>query len=143
MEPPEIAYPKKADTDANYLALARMLLENRRKHQLTIAIATHDEALIKRIEQDARYLGLSKDDYEVQFLYGIKSEEQERLVKEGHSVRVLINYGSYWFPWYVRRLAERPANVFFVLKNLISLRKSPTVADSREPVATETHGCVV
>ncbi len=119
MEPANIAYPKKADVDANYFTLAKMLLANIKKNGATVGIATHDKVLIKKIQQEAAAQGLAKSDYEFQLLYGIQSEEQLRLAREGYRMRVLISYGSYWFPWYVRRLAERPANVFFVLKNLL------------------------
>jgi proline dehydrogenase len=119
MEPANIAYPKKADVDANYFALAKMLLANVRKNGVTVGIATHDKVLIKKIQQEAEAQGLAKSDYEFQLLYGIQSDEQMRLAREGYRMRVLISYGSYWFPWYVRRLAERPANVLFILKNLV------------------------
>ncbi len=119
MEPANIAYPKKADVDANYLTLAKMLLANVKKNGVIVGIATHDKVLIKKIQEEAQAQGLAKNDYEFQLLYGIQSDEQMRLANEGYRMRVLISYGSYWFPWYVRRLAERPANVFFVLKNLL------------------------
>jgi len=120
LEPANIAYPKKSDVDANYLTLAKMLLANIKKHGVTLGVATHDKTLIKKIQQAAGELSLSKNDYEFQLLYGIQSAEQLRLANEGYRMRVLISYGSYWFPWYLRRLAERPANVWFVLKNLFS-----------------------
>ncbi len=119
MEPANIAYPKKADVDANYFTLAKMLLANVKKNGVTVGIATHDTVLIKKIQDEAAAQGLGKSDYEFQLLYGIQSGEQLRLAGEGYRMRVLISYGSYWFPWYVRRLAERPANVFFVLKNML------------------------
>jgi proline dehydrogenase len=119
MEPANIAYPRKADVDANYFTLAKMLLANVKNNGVTVGIATHDTVLIKKIQEEAATQGLDKSDYEFQLLYGIQSEEQLRLAREGYHMRVLISYGSYWFPWYMRRLAERPANVFFVLKNLL------------------------
>lgn len=118
LEPADIAYPKKADVDANFFALAKMLLSNIKKHGVTLGIATHDTVLIQKVQREAANFGLSQTDYEFQLLYGIQSGEQLRLANEGYRMRVLISYGSYWFPWYVRRLAERPANVLFVLKNL-------------------------
>jgi len=118
MEPANVAYPKKADVDATYLALAKMLLANIKKNGVTLGVATHDKILIKQIQQAAAEMGLAKTDYEFQLLYGIQAEEQSRLASEGYRMRTLISYGSYWFPWYVRRLAERPANVWFVLKNI-------------------------
>jgi proline dehydrogenase len=119
MEPANIAYPRKADVDANYFTLAKMLLANVKKNGVTLGIATHDKVLIKKIQQEAEAQGLAKSDYEFQLLYGIQSDEQLRLAQAGQRIRVLISYGSYWFPWYMRRLAERPANVLFVLKNLL------------------------
>jgi proline dehydrogenase len=117
-EPAAIAYPKKSDVDKNYLALATVLLDNVIRNGVTLGIATHDKVLIRRIQHEAEQRGLSKNQYEFQLLYGIQSAEQARLADEGYRIRALISYGSYWFPWYVRRLAERPANVLFVLKNL-------------------------
>lgn len=117
-EPKEIAYPKKSDVDASYLTLARTLLSNLKSNHLTVGIATHDRNIIAQLQWEASAAGLTPADYEFQLLYGIQSAEQMRLANEGYRVRCLISYGSYWFPWYVRRLAERPANVMFVVKNL-------------------------
>jgi len=117
-EPVTLAYPKKKDVDANYLTLAKVLLANVKKQGVTVGIATHDTVLIRKVQQEAEALGLAKTDYEFQLLYGIQSEEQRRLAEAGHRVRCLISYGSFWFPWYVRRLAERPANILFAVKQL-------------------------
>ncbi len=117
-EPADIAYPKKKDVDVNYLTLARALLSKVKKQGVTVGIATHDTVLIREIQQEAGTLGLAKTDYEFQLLYGIQSNEQLRLAEAGYRVRCLISYGSFWFPWYVRRLAERPANIFFAVKQL-------------------------
>ncbi len=119
-EPPSIAFPKKADVDANYFMLATILLQNVKSKGVYAGIATHDLVLHEKIKREAERLGLSKQDYEFQMLYGIKMQEQYRLANEGYRMRNLISYGSYWFPWYVRRLAERPANVWFVVKNTFS-----------------------
>jgi len=119
-EPSSLAYRKKRDVDANYFRLARLLLEGIRDKGVTLGIATHDRVLIEKVQTEANRLGLSKADYEFQLLYGIQTETQFRLAREGYRVRVLISYGTYWFPWYVRRLAERPANVFFAIKNIWS-----------------------
>jgi len=119
-EPSSLAYRKKRDVDANYFRLARLLLEGIRDKGVTLGIATHDRVLIEKVQTEANRLGLSKADYEFQLLYGIQTETQFRLAREGYRVRVLISYGTYWFPWYVRRLAERPANVFFAVKNIWS-----------------------
>ena len=117
-EPKSVAFPNKSDVDANYMKLAKTLLAHIRSDQLTLGIATHDGNLISQIQNAAVAIGLSGKDYEYQLLYGIQTGEQKRLAEEGFRVRVLISYGSYWFPWYIRRLAERPANVWFVVKNL-------------------------
>jgi proline dehydrogenase len=117
-EPKVVAYPKKSDVDASYLKLARTLLSHLKSDHLTVGIATHDRNIIAQLQKDAESSGLKPADYEFQLLYGIQSAEQQRLASEGYRVRCLISYGSYWFPWYVRRLAERPANVMFVVKNL-------------------------
>jgi proline dehydrogenase len=120
-EPPEVAFPRKKDVDGNYFALTVQLLsEEARAARVRPAIATHDRTLIQRITEYAQSKRLSKDRLEFQMLYGIQSQEQLRLVREGWKSIVLIAYGSYWFPWYMRRLAERPANVFFVLRNLLA-----------------------
>jgi proline dehydrogenase len=96
------------------------LLMAAKEHGARLGIATHDIPLLRRIDEKSREAGIERTAYEVQMLYGIQSEEQVRLVGEGFRVRVLISYGSYWFPWYMRRLAERPANVAFVLKHLFT-----------------------
>lgn len=120
-EPPEIAYPKKSDMDENYFRLAQRLLgEEARRSGVRAAIATHDRALIRRLADWAASQGLPKDQLEFQMLYGIQRAEQVRLAEEGYRVAVLISYGSYWFPWFMRRLAERPANVLFLARNFFS-----------------------
>ena len=83
-----------------------------------VGFGTHDMRLIGRIQQAASELKAPRDAFEVQMLYGIGRGDQERLAREGYRVRVLISYGSFWFPWYMRRLAERPANVWFVIKSM-------------------------
>jgi proline dehydrogenase len=116
-EPASVAFPRKRDVDENYFALARELLsESARKAGVRAAIATHDLALVRRVAEHAAAHGAGPDAYEIQMLYGIQREAQARLAGEGYRVRVLISYGSYWFPWYMRRLAERPANVWFVVR---------------------------
>ena len=118
MEPHAIAFKKKADVDANFFKLSVMLLEHVRQGA-KLVVGTHDTRLIRSIQEEAQRMGMAKSDYEFHLLYGIQTNEQIRLAQAGFSIRVLISYGSYWFPWYVRRLAERPANVWFVLKNLV------------------------
>jgi proline dehydrogenase len=119
-EPAGIAFEKKSDVDANYIACARRLLLHT-KHGVVghvPAFATHDVAIIRHIAELAEQEGIARDRYEFQLLYGINSEEQRRLAREGFRVRVLISYGEAWFAWYMRRLAERPANVLFLVRNL-------------------------
>lgn len=120
-EPPDLAYPKKADVDENFFALAVAMLEGlSRGNGFRPVFGTHDAALIARIRAHAERAGLAARDVEVHMLYGIQRAEQARLVKDGAVVRVLIAYGAYWFPWYMRRLAERPANVWFVLRSMFA-----------------------
>ncbi len=120
-ELPKVAFPRRKDVDENYFALAkRMLGEDARAHGLRAAFATHDCKLIQRIIAYVETKKLGKDGFEFQMLYGIQREEQNRLAREGWKSIVLVAYGSYWFPWYMRRLAERPANVLFVLRNLFA-----------------------
>lgn len=121
-EPADIALQNKRDVDNNYLACADLLL-NAAKNEVigyVPAFATHDVAIIDEIISKANALGLPRDRYEFQLLYGIQQQQRKRLVRGGYRVRVLISYGSAWFAWYMRRLAERPANVYFVMKSLIS-----------------------
>ena len=120
-EPPALAYPRKKDVDENYFRLARKLLDPEvRKAGTRAGFATHDLRLIQKIEQVVQELGLPKESVEFQLLYGIQRAEQVRLAQAGYRVRVLISYGSQWFPWYMRRLAERPANLTFVIRNMFS-----------------------
>jgi len=120
-EPPEIAFPKKRDVDENYFALAQMLLSpEARRMGVRAVLATHDPRMIARITDWAAQNGLAKNQLEFAMLYGIQRAEQLRLAREGYRSDVLISYGSSWFPWYVRRLAERPANMLFVARNLFS-----------------------
>ncbi len=120
-EPPSVAYARKEQVDESYLALTRRLLgEPARRAGVRTAIATHDCNLIRRIATFADAAGLARDQYEFQVLYGIQRAELNRLVQEGYRARILIAYGTYWFPWFVRRLAERPANVWFVVRNLFA-----------------------
>ena len=120
-EPIEVAFDKKSAVDANYLACARIMLE-RAAHEVIghpPAFATHDVAVIRKITALADQIGVGRDRYEFQLLYGINTSEQLRLARAGYRVRVLISYGDAWFAWYMRRLAERPANVLFLVKNLL------------------------
>ncbi len=119
LEPPKVAFPQKRDVDENFFALARKLLgAEARSAGVHAAIATHDRKLIHRVEELARSNGLTRNDFRFQMLYGIQTAEQLRLAKDGWWSEVLISYGAFWFPWYMRRLAERPANAMFVIRNL-------------------------
>jgi proline dehydrogenase len=120
-EPPEIALAKKADVDENYFRLAQMLLSpGARRAGVRAALATHDRILIARIIDWAASQEIAKDQLEFAMLYGIQRGEQLRLAREGYRSGVLVSYGSFWFPWFMRRLAERPANVLFLVRNLFS-----------------------
>jgi len=120
-EPAEIAFPLKRDVDENYLHLAQRLLSpESRKMRVRAAMATHDRALIKKIVEWSASQGIVKANLEFQMLYGIQRAEQIRLAREGYRCNVLISYGSFWFPWFMRRLAERPANVLFLARNFFS-----------------------
>ncbi|HXW18645.1 MAG TPA: proline dehydrogenase family protein [Candidatus Acidoferrales bacterium] len=120
-EPADVAFPSKSDVDENYFRLAQTLLgADARRAGLRAAIATHDTRLIGRIQAWALADGLAKEQLEFQMLYGIQRAEQVRLAAEGYRSIVLVAYGKYWFPWYMRRLAERPANVWFLARNLFA-----------------------
>ena len=119
-EPAAIAYPDKRDVDAQYGRLAVRLLEARAQRPgVRVICGTHDMALVERITQAATRLGLARNAWEVHMLYGIRTADQLRLAASGHTVKVLISYGSAWFAWYMRRLAERPANLWFVLRSMV------------------------
>jgi proline dehydrogenase len=120
-EPPEVAYPKKQDVDENYFSLAKALMAAQAAGGcVRAAFGTHDVKLIRRLAEYASVNGLPKNNLEVQMLYGIQREEQERLAREGYRSAVLVAYGTYWYPWFVRRLAERPANLWFMARNLFA-----------------------
>jgi proline dehydrogenase len=120
-EPPDKAFPKKSDVDENYFRLAEQLLSGDARAKGVRAIfGTHDPILIRRIEDLARSSNLPPEALEFQMLYGIRRQEQQRIAKAGYRFRVLISYGDAWFPWYMRRLAERPANVLFVVRSLFA-----------------------
>ncbi len=118
-EPATVAFPKKSDVDANYFALGQVMLSPAARAAGGRAVfGTHDLELITAIRGHAQSLGLKPAQYEFHMLYGIQKPAQLRLAQDQADVRVLIAYGEYWFPWYMRRLAERPANVWFVAKSL-------------------------
>ena len=120
-EPPEIAMARKNDVDENYFRLAQMLLSPQaRSAGVRGVMATHDAKLISRIAEWAAAQGIAKTQLEFAMLYGIQRQEQLRLARGGYRTDVLISYGSFWFPWFMRRLAERPANILFLARNLFS-----------------------
>ena len=117
-EPSTIAFTAKRDVDANYLALCVLMLPQVKQGRLRLVLATHDVALIERITRYAGAVGLEPAQLEVAMLYGIRTDQQLRLAREGYVVKDLISYGDAWYAWYVRRLAERPANVLFAARQI-------------------------
>jgi len=118
-EPPAVAYPDKPDVDRAYFDLAVEMLGAARDGNALPVFGTHDIGLIQRIVARATELGVTNGRYEIHMLYGIRMADQKRLAGEGRVVKTLISYGKSWFPWYMRRLAERPANVWFVAKSMV------------------------
>ncbi len=119
LEPPNIAYPKKSDVDdAFYKLCTRLLSPDAQKTGTLLHIATHDIPLADRLLAYIKQNNVPNAAYEFAMLYGIQRNQQLRLARDGIRLRVLISYGEYWFPWYMRRLAERPANVWFVIRTL-------------------------
>jgi proline dehydrogenase len=117
-EPSKVAFAKKADTDRAYYELASQMLDGVRTGTCAPVFGTHDLALIDRIVERARVAGVERHKYQIHMLYGIRDAAQRRLVADGHTVKTLVSYGAAWYRWYMRRLAERPANVLFVVKSL-------------------------
>ena len=114
-EPPSVAFPKKTDVDTNYVRLTSILLSSPLYH----GIATHDEAMIEAAKSYAKTQGILPDHFEFQMLYGVRRDLQRRLIKEGYNVRIYVPFGREWYPYFMRRLAERPANVLFLAKSLL------------------------
>jgi proline dehydrogenase len=114
-EPPEVAYPHKEDVDANYVRLSKKLLGSPLYHGL----ATHDEKMIEAAKTFAKRHNIAPSRFEFQMLYGVRRDLQRKLVAEGYNVRVYVPFGREWYPYFMRRLAERPANVLFLAKNLL------------------------
>jgi proline dehydrogenase len=112
-EPAEVAFPRKQDVNENYLRLGQMLMDSPVFH----ALATHDETIIDALKAFAREQKIDADRFEFQMLYGIKRDLQRRLVREGYNVRVYVPFGIDWYPYFMRRLAERPANLMFLVRN--------------------------
>jgi proline dehydrogenase len=119
LEPPDVAFPKKADVDENFFRLCtRLLATDARRPGALLHMATHDIALIDRLSAHITKNDVPASAYEFAMLYGIQRGQQTRLAAQGKRLRVLISYGEHWFPWYMRRLAERPANVWFVVRTM-------------------------
>jgi proline dehydrogenase len=115
LEPATVAFPKKEEVDRNYAELAKLLLDQ----GAYPAIATHDEKMIEEVKAHATAKGIGRDAFEFQMLYGIRRDLQRQLVADGYRLRLYVPFGKAWYPYYMRRLAERPANLFFILRNLL------------------------
>ena len=113
-EPPDVAFPRKADVDRNFIRLSEMLLESPAYH----ALATHDENMIAAAKEYAAKHGIDRSRFEFQMLYGVRRDLQRKLVQEGYRVRVYVPFGTEWYPYFMRRLAERPANAIFLARNI-------------------------
>ncbi len=119
-EPPDIAFAAKADTDANMIRLMQLLLSDEaRKNGVYLAVASHDEAMIDATNEYAQRNTIGRHEYEFQLLYGIRRDLQEQLVQQGCRVRIYVPYGTAWYPYFMRRLAERPANLWFFINNFL------------------------
>ncbi|HEV2883571.1 MAG TPA: proline dehydrogenase family protein [Pyrinomonadaceae bacterium] len=114
-EPPEVAFPDKKDTDDNYVRVMQLLLSSGVYH----GIATHDPKMIEATIDFSQKQGIGKEAFEFQMLYGVRRDLQRQLAKDGYNMRVYVPYGKHWYPYFMRRLAERPANIWFVMKNLL------------------------
>jgi len=115
MEPPEVAFPDKQDTDKNYLRVMELLLKSGIYH----GVATHDPKMIEGTLRFVKQEKIPRETFEFQMLYGVRRDLQRQLAREGFNMRVYVPYGKHWYPYFMRRLAERPANIWFVMKNLL------------------------
>jgi proline dehydrogenase len=113
-EPPEVAFPDKKDVDENYVRVMQLLLSSGIYH----GIATHDPKMIDATIEFSKKQGIPKEAFEFQMLFGVRRDLQRQLAKDGYNMRVYVPYGKHWYPYFMRRLAERPANIWFVFKNL-------------------------
>jgi len=118
-EPPDRGHTAKKDVDANYLALCVLMLPEVKRGRLRLVLGTHDVELIQSAARFGTALGLERGQIEVNMLYGLRTDQQARLAKDGYVVKALISYGDAWYAWYLRRLAERPANMLFVARQLL------------------------
>ncbi len=119
VEPPDLAFQEKADVDKNFIAVTKLLLE----HGTYPAIATHDPRMIQATKDFAREKGIGPERFEFQMLYGVRRDLQQQLLENGYNVRVYTGFGDAWYPFFMRRMAERPANMFFVVNNIV--KESP------------------
>jgi proline dehydrogenase len=127
-EPPSVAFQKKREVDQNYRRLTDRLLALAGEHRLVAAIATHDPAMVEYARAKITQNGLEKDRYEFQMIYGIRRDLEQQLQAQGHPVKIYVPFGADWCPYFMRRLAERPANCWFVVRNLFAERKQLTQA---------------
>ena len=118
-EKESIAYTSRRSVDSNYVGLAVRFLLDGRDRPIRLGLGTHDVALIEQIAEQVGAAGIKRDAFEVEMLYGIRTDQQYRLANAGYRVQALIAYGEHWYPWYMRRLAERPANVWFALRQML------------------------
>ena len=118
-EPEAIAYRDKSAVDSSFAGLAIHFLLEGKGRPIKLGLGTHDVGLIEQIADQVAQSGIGRDAYEIQMLYGIREDQQKRLQKAGYQVRSLIAYGEHWYPWYMRRLAERPANIWFALRQIL------------------------
>jgi proline dehydrogenase len=118
-EPESIAYRGRSSVDSNYVGLAVRFLLDGRDRPIRLGLGTHDVALIEQIAEQVGAAGIGRDRFEVEMLYGIRTDQQFRLARAGYRVQALIAYGEHWYPWYMRRLAERPANIWFALRQML------------------------
>jgi len=118
-EPPSVAYPRKADVDAAYVRQMKVLLDAANAGGGDPGIATHDAAIIEATKAYAAQIGIPRDRFEFQMLYGIRTDLQEQLIREGYEVRVYVPFGTEWYPYFMRRLAERPANLWFFVSHFL------------------------
>ena len=125
-EPAELLVGSKSSIDDRYVALALRILERQAGTSARLALATHDVALLHRIEREAVEAGTQLATAEIQMLYGIRPDQQLRIARSGRRVRVLVAYGEYWYPWFMRRLAERPSNALLVARGLFDTRVTAT-----------------
>jgi proline dehydrogenase len=119
-EPTKVAFPKLSQVNGNFILISKYLLDRVEKDGIRIAFGTHDMTIQEQVKKEADKLSLPREKIEFQMLYGIKTTEQYKLASDGYKIRTLISYGDFWYPWYMRRLAERPANIGFVLKNIFN-----------------------